>query len=170
MFFPPMSFGLVEEGLYRSALPSEINYPFLERLRLKTIIYLFPEEIDPQLESFLEDQEIRLISLGEHDEKRNKSWAPVAEETVLLALENIVDSTQYPLLITCSTGKHRTGIVVACLRKLQRWSLTSIFEEYRRYTKQKVRVQNEQFIELFDTDLVYIPPKAPRFLRSSPES
>jgi Tyrosine phosphatase family len=57
-----------------------------------------------------------------------------------------------------------TGTVVACLRKLQRWNLTSIFEEYRRFTKHKVRVQNEQFIELFDTDLVRIPAIAPRFL------
>jgi tyrosine-protein phosphatase OCA1 len=57
-----------------------------------------------------------------------------------------------------------SGTVVACLRKLQRWNLTSIFEEYRRFTKHKVRVQNEQFIELFDTDLVRIPAIAPRFL------
>lgn len=50
MFFPPVGFGLVEEGLYRSALPNEINYPFLERLRLKTIIYLYADdEIDAQL-------------------------------------------------------------------------------------------------------------------------
>lgn len=50
MFFPPVSFGLVEEGLYRSALPNEINYPFLERLGLKTIIYLYPDDdIDAQL-------------------------------------------------------------------------------------------------------------------------
>eukprot|EP00752_Nemacystus_decipiens_P002113 g2017.t2 len=50
MFFPPVSFGLVEEGLYRSALPNEINYPFLERLGLKTIIFLYPDDdIDAQL-------------------------------------------------------------------------------------------------------------------------
>ncbi len=50
MFFPPVGFGLVEEGLYRSALPNEINFPFLERLRLKTIIYLYPDDdIDAQL-------------------------------------------------------------------------------------------------------------------------
>lgn len=59
--------------------------------------------------SFLEDQDITLISLGEHDDKRNKSWAPVGEETVLAALERIVNSVHYPVLITCSTGKHRTG-------------------------------------------------------------
>lgn len=165
MFFPPVSFGLVEEGLYRSALPTEINYPFLERLGLKTIIYLYPdEEIDAQLMTFLEDHDINLITLGEHDDKRSKSWAPVGEETVLAALERIVDSSHYPLLITDGTGKHRTGTVVACLRKLQRWNLTSIFEEYRRFTKHKVRVQNEQFIELFDTDLVHLPPEAPLFL------
>lgn len=50
-----------------------------------------------------------LLSLGEHDDKRNKSWAPVGEETVLAALERIVDSAHYPVLITCNTGKHRTG-------------------------------------------------------------
>lgn len=33
-----------------------------------------------------------------------------------------------------------SGTVVACLRKLQRWNLTSIFEEYRRFTKHKVCV------------------------------
>jgi tyrosine-protein phosphatase OCA1 len=59
-----------------------------------------------------------------------------------------------------------TGTVIACLRKLQRWNLTSIFEEYRRFTKHTARVQNEQFIELFDTDLVLVNKEnAPGFLR-----
>lgn len=57
----------------------------------------------------MEDQDVTLISLGEQDDKRSKSWAPVGEETVLAALERIVDSSHYPVLITCSTGKHRTG-------------------------------------------------------------
>lgn len=59
--------------------------------------------------TFLEDHDINLITLGEHDDKRSKSWAPVGEETVLAALERIVDSSHYPLLITDGTGKHRTG-------------------------------------------------------------
>lgn len=169
MYFPPVNFGPVEEGLYRSGLPSEINYPFLERLGLRTIIYLFPDEdIDAQLESFLEDQGIKMVCLGEQDEssKRGSKNHMIAEETVIEALSYLVDGSNYPLLVTCSTGKHRTGTVVACLRKLQRWNLTAIFEEYRRFTKHKVRVQNEQFIELFDTELVIVPQAlgAPRFL------
>jgi tyrosine-protein phosphatase OCA1 len=54
--------------------------------------------------------------------------------------------------------------VVGCLRKLQRWNLSSILEEYRRYAGAKVRLLNEQFIELFDTDLVRVPVNRPPFL------
>ena len=42
----------------------------------------------------------------------------------------------------------------------------SIFEEYRRfagYTGSKVQRQHEQFIELFDTDLVPLSPFSPSF-------
>lgn len=56
------------------------------------------------------------------------------------------------------------GTIVGCLRKLQRWNLTSIFEEYRRYAGPKVRLLNEQFIELFDTDLVRVPQNKPSWL------
>ena len=49
------------------------------------------------------------------------------------------------------------GVVIACLRKLQKWSLISILEEYRRYSGSKLQQEFEQFIELFDTDLVPIP-------------
>ena len=41
-------------------------------------------------------------------------------------------------------GRHRSGTVVGCYRKLQRWALSSILEEYRRYAGMKVRVLNEQ--------------------------
>jgi len=33
---------------------------------------------------------------------------------------------------------------VGCYRKLQRWALSSILEEYRRYAGAKVRLLNEQ--------------------------
>ena len=58
----------------------------------------------------------------------------------------------------CNLGRHRTGTLVGCLRKLQRWNLTCILEEYRRHCiTSKFRLLNEQFIELFDIDLVQVP-------------
>lgn len=39
-FVPPLNFSLVEDGIYRSGFPMPINYPFLQQLGIKTIIYL----------------------------------------------------------------------------------------------------------------------------------
>ena len=33
---------MVEESLYRSGQPNELNFPFLEKLGLKTVIWLAP--------------------------------------------------------------------------------------------------------------------------------
>ncbi len=109
----------------------------------------------------------------------------MSEDVVVQALGLILDRENYPLMVMCNLGRHRTGpparavsappgsgrpgaagTVVGCLRKLQRWNLTSIFEEYRRYAGSKVRLLNEQFIELFDTDLVRVPVNRPSWLFS----
>lgn len=39
-YVPPLNFSLVENGIYRSGFPMPINYPYLQQLKLKTIIYL----------------------------------------------------------------------------------------------------------------------------------
>ncbi|PQQ16167.1 hypothetical protein Pyn_35683 [Prunus yedoensis var. nudiflora] len=46
--------------------------------------------------------------------------------------------------------KHRTGCLVGCLRKLQRWCLTSVFDEYQRFAAAKARVADQRFMEMFD--------------------
>jgi len=75
----------------------------------------------------------------------------IPEDAIRDALLVLLDSRNHPILIHCNKGKHRTGCLVGCLRKLQRWSLTSIFDEYRRFAGTKVRVLDQQFIELFRT-------------------
>lgn len=170
-----------------SGTPSEPNFPFLEQLQLKKVIYLALDEptetfstfvqvrIHRYRDSFLadhlasairsrssacvknflalvhQDQKAELVLLGREEGPSNLA---ICEETVLRALDIILDHTNYPICVLCGQGSHRTGTVVGCLRKLQRWNLTSIFEEYKRYSGTKVRLLNEQFIELFDTDLV----------------
>jgi len=49
LLVPPMNFGLVETDIYRSGQPNELNFPFLEKLRLKKIIYLAPDDPLPRL-------------------------------------------------------------------------------------------------------------------------
>lgn len=151
---PPPSFGMIEDDLYRSGQPSELNFPFLEKLGLKSIVWLAPEDVSPRFLNFLDDQEITLYHLGVENAV---GYDPITEEVVLQALDLVINSANSPLMIMCNLGRHRTGTVVGIFRKLQRWNLASILEEYRRYAGPKVRVLNEQFIELFDCDLVSIP-------------
>ncbi|KAF9127528.1 hypothetical protein BGW39_005795 [Mortierella sp. 14UC] len=46
--------------------------------------------------------------------------------------------------------KHRIGCLIGCLRKIQNWSMTSIFDEYRRFAGSKV-LADQEFIEIFPT-------------------
>jgi hypothetical protein len=48
-YIPPINYGMVEEDLYRSGQPNVLNFPFLERLNLKTIIWLAPDDPTQQL-------------------------------------------------------------------------------------------------------------------------
>ena len=68
-----------------------------------------------------------------------------------MVLRIILDERNHPILVHCNKGKHRIGCVVGVLRKLQGWSLTSIFDEYQRFAGNKIRTTDQEFIELFDT-------------------
>jgi tyrosine-protein phosphatase OCA1 len=155
---PPANYGVVEEGLYRSALPNELNFPFLEQLQIKTILHMSTEELSEQLRSFVDDQGIDVVELGQE----GNALEPVSPDAVQGAMKNILDPSSYPVYVMCSQGRYRTGTVIGCLRKLQGWCLASVFEEYRRHAERdRVRISTELFIELFDTDLVRIPENPP---------
>ncbi|XP_047337164.1 tyrosine-protein phosphatase DSP1-like [Impatiens glandulifera] len=70
--------------------------------------------------------------------------------TIREALKVLLDVNNHPVLIHCNRGKHRTGCLVGCLRKLQQWCLSSVFDEYQRFAAAKARVSDQRFIELFD--------------------
>lgn len=54
-------------------------------------------------------------------------------------------------------GRHRTGTVIGCLRRLQNWNLNSVSEEYRRFTGARGgRILVELLIENFDINSVDI--------------
>jgi len=135
LYIPPLNFGMVEEDLYRSGQPNELNFPFMEKLGLKKIIYLAPDDPAARFMHFVEDQGIDFVHLGQHG--RKTPWKPVSEEVVITALDIIMDPDNYPLHIMDHLGRHRSGTVVGCLRKVQRWNLASIFAEYRRYAGSK---------------------------------
>jgi len=163
-FVPPCNYGMVECDLTRSGQCHQLNFPFLERLNLKTVIYLSHEEPSQSFLNFLDDHGIDLIRPTTECVEGPNQLSVMTEAEVLSALQVILSPQYYPLHVMCNFGHRRTGTVIGCLRKLQGWNLTAIFEEYRRYAGTKARFINEQFIELFDTDLVQIPVDHPMWL------
>ncbi|KAG8060888.1 hypothetical protein GUJ93_ZPchr0002g23467 [Zizania palustris] len=86
-----------------------------------------------------------LQELGFSTENRcflQEPFVNIPEDRIREALKFVLDVTNHPVLIHCKRGKHRTGCVVGCLRKLQRWCLTSIFDEYQRFAAAKARVSD----------------------------
>ncbi|CAG8483404.1 35099_t:CDS:2 [Racocetra persica] len=158
---PPEQFGNVEKGLYRSDMLSPPHLPFIKNLKLKTILLLSPEVPTRSVSNFLEENNIKLVHLGIKVWKPTPGWQPVSEELIKDGLEMVLDAENYPILVMCTSGIHETGTFIGCLRKLQNWNFTSIMVEYRSFAGNKARYVNEQFIELFDMDLITLPRNLP---------
>ncbi|XP_022746976.1 probable tyrosine-protein phosphatase At1g05000 isoform X1 [Durio zibethinus] len=174
---PPPNFSMVEEGIYRSSFPHPCNFAFLETLNLRSIIYLCPEPYPEENLEFLRSHNIRLFQFG--IEGKTEPSAATLKDAIRAALKILIgtefinifffltsmfylygflryfyclftDVRNHPVLIHCKRGKHRTGSLVGCLRKLQNWCLSSVFEEYQHFAGIKSRTADLRFIETFE--------------------
>lgn len=170
---PPLNFCPVERYLYRSGQPSPVNFPFLLNLNLRTIIWLANEEPQDSLLEFCDAHGIRLqfAAINPDGGEDDNPWDGLTEHSIINALKTIVDQDNYPLLVCCGMGRHRTGTVIGCLRRIMGWNLASVSEEYRRFTGSRGgRILVELLIEAFDTNLVKIDRKrAPSWLLTALE-
>lgn len=64
MLVPPDNFGLVEPGIYRCSKLESDHFPFLETLKLKSLIVLDAEKPPRLLKTFLESNNVNLYNLG----------------------------------------------------------------------------------------------------------
>ncbi|OAY32278.1 tyrosine-protein phosphatase DSP3 [Manihot esculenta] len=145
---PPANFSMVEDGIFRSALPQPPNFPFLETLNLRSIIYLCLEPYPQENMEFLRAHNIKLFQFG--IEGKTEPSVSILKDTIMEALKVLIDVRNHPVLIHCKRGKHRTGCLVGCFRKLQNWCLGSVFEEYQHFAGVKSRINDLKFIEAFD--------------------
>ncbi|KNE69205.1 hypothetical protein AMAG_13597 [Allomyces macrogynus ATCC 38327] len=173
----PDAFAQVEPNVYRSGMPTAAHIPYLRTLHLKSVLVLSPDLPPRAVLAFLDEQKIELIHLGQPHAWRSTlstastlssaaasssppaTWRPVPEELIKEALELALDAPRtHPVLVCCTTGVHETGVLVACLRRMQRWNFNSIVAEFRAFSFPSARAMAEQFVELFDDSLVTLPP------------
>ncbi|KAL9457437.1 hypothetical protein AB3S75_006477 [Citrus x aurantiifolia] len=153
---PPLNFSMVDNGIFRSGFPDSANFSFLQTLRLRSIIYLCPEPYPEANTEFLKSNGIKLFQFAIEGHK--EPFVNIPEDMIREALKVLLDVRNHPVLIHCKRGKHRTGCLVGCLRKLQKWCLSSVFDEYQRFAAAKARVSDQRFMELFDiSSLKHLP-------------
>lgn len=144
----PVNFQVIAPGLFRSSYPLYAHFETLADLELKTIITLVPERLPFEYENFISSNGIihhQIPILANKDPK-----VYTCDETVNQVLKLILDPSNYPMLIHCNKGRHRTGTMIACFRKVTGWTLDGCIEEYERYARPKDRALDKTFIERFD--------------------
>ncbi|CAR25058.1 Tyrosine-protein phosphatase SIW14 [Lachancea thermotolerans] len=150
---PPENFSHVVGEIYRSSFPRPENFSFLQqRIKLKSIMVLIPEEYPQENLEFMARAGIKLFQFGMSGNK--EPFVNIPSDLLTSALEVAINPENHPVLIHCNRGKHRTGCLVGCIRRLQNWSLTMIFDEYRRFAFPKARALDQQFIEMYDEDKI----------------
>ncbi|KAK7512170.1 tyrosine phosphatase family-domain-containing protein [Phyllosticta citricarpa] len=171
---PPANYGSVFDGqLYRSGYPQEENFDFLRTLKLKSILTLVKEDIPEPFVRFMQDNKINHIRVHL---PANKEVVCMTQELMVQALGVVLNKANYPLLIHCNKGKHRTGCVVACLDKVLGKSMKTVKGTYSTYAWPKERELDYKFIDEFDERSVlwlarlqdFIPDDEPRSAASSP--
>eukprot|EP00040_Diaphanoeca_grandis_P006477 m.37603 g.37603 ORF g.37603 m.37603 type:complete len:194 (-) comp17716_c0_seq1:60-641(-) len=152
LMVPPLNFGMVTTGVFRSGYPNSKNFPFLKKLGIRTIVYLCPAEYLSANKMFAQQNFVTIhhFSMGEGN---LEPFVSVPSSVIEKALSCVADKSQHPVLIHCDKGNHRTGLFVGCLRRAMNWSLTPTFAEYRRYTGNNVRVMDLQNIERFQPNV-----------------
>ncbi|XP_010433092.1 PREDICTED: probable tyrosine-protein phosphatase At1g05000 [Camelina sativa] len=148
LFVPPLNFAMVDNGIFRSGFPEPVSFSFLQSLRLRSIIYLCPEAYPEVNIEFAKSNGIQVFQFG--IERCKEPFVNIPDEVIREALQVLLDTENHPVLIHCKSGKHRTGCLVGCVRKIQRWCLSSIFDEYQRFAAAKARISDQRFMELFD--------------------
>ncbi|KAG1176571.1 hypothetical protein G6F70_005133 [Rhizopus microsporus] len=160
---PPFRFAMVEENLFRGGYPKPRNKRFLKRLQLKAILSLIPDKLMPEMQQFCEENNIQLIHLNV--DKMKEDNIPLTYNKTLMALQFIIDPVNHPLYVHCLDGANVTGLVIACLRKLQMWSNSSAMNEYARHLHTNVISSEEfEFVENFKNFEVTIPITLPQWL------
>ncbi|KAI5957916.1 hypothetical protein CANMA_004348 [Candida margitis] len=192
---PPLNFSLVEDGIYRSGFPMEINYPFLQQLNLKTIIYLGDlghetlspssstikkkkkkkkdkdgsTEIFNQYVNWINNQnEITFHNLliESSQEPFNKSQENEQSlASLTTALHLILDKSNYPILVHSNKGKHRTGLFIGLMRKLLQGWCLSGIFEEYEKFAMGKFEYDLELIEIWQPELFIDDEKKPNFIR-----
>ncbi|KAF2166856.1 hypothetical protein M409DRAFT_54633 [Zasmidium cellare ATCC 36951] len=164
---PPVNYGAVEKRtIFRSGFPQDRNVEFLERLRLNGTISLVEEEMKPEVAKFIDVYSINHVCVPIKANKDGEVRTTL--NSLCEAILYLMNPINHPVYVHCNRGKHRTGCVIACLRKCQMWPIDEILAEYDTYAGEKARPEDKNLIRAFNPVDVYKYAENEKMLESWP--
>jgi tyrosine-protein phosphatase SIW14 len=100
------------------------------------------DEVDHELDVFVRSSGIRQIVFNMKGTKKEA----ITSETMESILNIVMNPRNHPLMVHCNHGKHRTGCVVAAVRRSSGWSLQNTLDEYETYAAPKIRECDVEYI------------------------
>ncbi|EME38570.1 hypothetical protein DOTSEDRAFT_75925 [Dothistroma septosporum NZE10] len=156
----PRNYGAVERNaIYRSGKPAKENLDFIGALDVRTMLTLIDpsaddKKIDAEVYDFIQAFDIKHENVIITPNK-DKDGTRISPDSLCQALLIVLNPVNHPVYIHCNQGRHRTGCIVACLRKIQQWPIEEILTEYNTYAHPKPRKEDLAFIKAFDPSIVY---------------
>lgn len=135
---PPPNYGaVIAHKVFRSAFPQDRNMEFLESLGVRSLLCFVETEPSEGYSNFVQTKGVSRFRVDISPNKEGKVKSSI--DSICEALLIVLDAANYPLYIHCNQGRHRTGCVIACLRKVQGWPIEAITAEYETYANPKAR-------------------------------
>ncbi|CAR21348.1 Oca4p [Lachancea thermotolerans CBS 6340] len=183
MLVPPANFGIAEEGIYRCSKIETLNLSFLETLNLKTVVFVGGQQPSKFFQEFFERSCIQWYVVKTADVSSslapvNVSTSKPAVDEKLTPLGSSDNETQYKLSdnddlmilksyslkrtfeLLLNTINHntilvdKTSIVVGVLRKMQKWNIASIINEYRLFSGKNCNYFAETLLEMISVQII----------------
>lgn len=165
--YPPPNFGCVDlHKVYRSSYPQDRNVDFVRSLGIRTVLTLVETEPTLGFQYMIEHDSIPWGKISIAANKDPSGKVATDMESICEAILFLLDSSNHPVYVHCNQGKHRTGCVIACLRKVQGWPTADIIEEYNTYAGLKSRPGDRALIKSFDPEMVFEYAQAKGLLES----
>ncbi|KAG5495403.1 hypothetical protein GH5_03064 [Leishmania sp. Ghana 2012 LV757] len=146
---PPLNFAMVEDGIYRSAYPTEANVLYLRHIGITHIVLLSIEQLPGPVKRLLGSEvtgkaasscltrgPIRIIDAVDMHTwcvDGTNSGDDFSRRDVTRALDFAVDRRWHPVLFSCPLGELQTNVLIGCMRRYQHWALSTIFSECELY-------------------------------------
>ncbi|KAJ5673907.1 hypothetical protein N7462_009346 [Penicillium macrosclerotiorum] len=147
-FMIPTRFAQVVDGIYRSSFPNVLHIDIHQALGVKTILSLVSTEYSWANVHWMLNRDTKVLSVPVIANK--DPHIKTTERVVNMILSILMHEKNHPIVVHCNEGKHRTGCIIGCFRKLQGWDHASIIEEYREFAGDKARALDEDFIQAYE--------------------